>query len=165
MDLGCGYGPIAVALALRCPGATVWATDTNERAIDLCRHNAATAGVTGQVKACLVQSEPEAPGGARDSSATGTGGASEPGLPPSIKFDAVYSNPPIRIGKPRLHALLLDTLDRLGADGNAYLVVHKHLGSDSLQRWLTGQGWPTERLGSRAGYRILHVAREPAENS
>ncbi len=39
------------------------------------------------------------------------------------------------------------------------MVAHKHLGGDSLQRWLTDQGYPTHRLGSSSGYRILHTIR------
>ena len=46
------------------------------------------------------------------------------------------------------------------ADGaSAWLVVQKHLGSDSLAAWLTGEGWAVRRLGSRKGYRILQVGR------
>ena len=45
MDLGCGYGPIALTLARRHPSATVWAVDVNERALELCRANAAALGL------------------------------------------------------------------------------------------------------------------------
>lgn len=44
VDLGCGYGPIAITLALRAPHAQVWAVDVNERARELCRLNAAPPG-------------------------------------------------------------------------------------------------------------------------
>uniref|UniRef100_UPI003F6C7F5C methyltransferase n=1 Tax=Ilumatobacter sp. TaxID=1967498 RepID=UPI003F6C7F5C len=77
------------------------------------------------------------------------------------QFDLIVSNPPIRIGKKNLHPLLELWLDRLAPGGRAELVVHKHLGSDSLQRWLIEQGWPTTRLISRAGYRILVVKPRP----
>ena len=86
------------------------------------------------------------------------------GVPADVSFDAIYSNPPIRIGKSALHELLLAWLPRLRPDGHAYLVVQKHLGSDSLARWLADQGWPTTRLGSRAGYRVLDVSR-PADEA
>ena len=74
-----------------------------------------------------------------------------------VRFDVLWSNPPIRVGKAVLHALLRAGLGRLAPDGHAVLVVHKHLGSDSLQRWLVDQGFPTERLVSRQGYRLLRV--------
>ena len=133
LDLGCGYGPIAVVVARRTPGATVWAVDVNERALALCRANAEAAGVTN-VRAVTADD-----------------------IPADVAFDAVYSNPPIRIGKVALHELLDRWLGRLRTGGTAYLVVHKHLGSDSLARRLTDRGHPVERLQSRMGYRILAV--------
>lgn len=136
VDLGCGYGPIAIALALRAPEATVWAVEVNERARDLCRRNAEANGVGDRVRVV----EPAE-------------------VPDDLVVDQIWSNPPIRVGKAALHDLLTTWLDRLTPDeGTAQLVVHKHLGADSLQRWLVEQGWPTVRSTSRAGYRILAVA-------
>jgi 16S rRNA (guanine1207-N2)-methyltransferase len=135
LDLGCGVGTIAIPLARRAPGATVWAVDVNGRARDLCRSNATSNGVSNVVVAAPDD------------------------LPAEIVFDCIWSNPPIRIGKPALHELLAMWLARLAPDGYAVLVVHKHLGADSLQRWLTEQGYPTERLASSSGYRLLHTTR------
>ena len=134
LDLGCGYGPIAVTVARRAAGATVWALDVNERALALTAENAAAAGVGDRVRPVLATDVPE-----------------------EIVFSAIYSNPPIRVGKAALHALLSTWLGRLAADGRASLVVHKHLGSDSLAAWLAGEGFPVRRLGSRVGYRLLEV--------
>lgn len=135
LDLGCGYGPIAVTLARRSPGATVWAVDVNERALDLVRENAAALGLPN-VRA-----------------------AAPSDVPPEVRFAAIWSNPPIRIGKEALHSLLLDWLGRLSPDGQAWLVVQKHLGGDSLAAWLVDQGYPTTRVGSKQAYRILSVSR------
>jgi 16S rRNA (guanine1207-N2)-methyltransferase len=132
LDLGCGVGTIALPLARRAPETTVWAVDVNRRARDLCAANAAANGITN-----LRVAGPE-------------------DVPPDVTFDCIWSNPPIRIGKPALHAVLLSWLPRLNANGYAILVVQKHLGSDSLQRWLTGEGYPTTRLASSSGFRILH---------
>lgn len=129
LDLGCGYGPIALTLAVRSPRATVWAVDVNERARQLCAANAEAAGLTNVRVSDTV--------------------------PEGIRFGAIWSNPPIRIGKQALHALLLEWLRRLDDGAAAVLVVQKNLGSDSLQRWLTEQGWPTERLTSRHAFRVL----------
>ena len=139
LDLGCGYGPIALTLANRAPGSHVWAIDVNERAVGLCTRNARVAGLDN---------------------VTAITAASPATIPTDVRFDAIYSNPPIRIGKPALHELLLGWLPRLRPGGHAYLVVQKHLGSDSLARWLVEQGWPTARLASRAGYRLLDVTHE-----
>jgi len=140
LDLGCGYGPIALTLARRAPQAAVWAVDTNTRAVALCNLNAARGAMANIHASVVSDDQPDGD------------------VPDDVTFDLIWSNPPIRIGKPALHALLRHWLDRLAEGGHAYLVVQKHLGSDSLQQWLVAEGWPTERLGSRAGYRILDVA-------
>ncbi len=134
LDLGCGYGPIACTLASRRPEARVWAVDVNERARDLCRANAAAAG--------LANVEVAAPDD----------------VPVDVRLAAIWSNPPIRIGKPALHDLLTRWLDLLTHDGTAHFVVQRHLGADSLARWLDDRGWATERRGSRKGFRLLDVA-------
>lgn len=136
VDLGCGYGPIAVTLALRGgPDTVVWAVDVNGRARDLCRANAEANGVADRVRVVA----PEA-------------------IPTDLVIDQLWSNPPIRIGKAALHELLTSWLGRLApGTGRAALVVQKHLGADSLARWLGEQGWPTERVATRGAYRILAV--------
>ncbi|MFG2001416.1 class I SAM-dependent methyltransferase [Spirillospora sp. NPDC048911] len=134
LDLGCGYGPIALTMASRSPQASVVGVDVNERAIAAAVRNAITADLDN-VRFCLAD-------------------ATDPGL----RFDAIWSNPPIRIGKAALHDLLLTWLPRLTPAGTAHLVVQKHLGSDSLQRWLNDQGFPTRRVASRSAYRILAVS-------
>jgi 16S rRNA (guanine1207-N2)-methyltransferase len=137
LDIGCGAGPIALTMALRRPGATVYAVDVNRRAVELCTANALRAGATN-VTALLPAS-----------------------MPADLRFDVIWSNPPIRIGKAALHELLEHWLPRLAPGGQAALVVQKHLGSDSLASWLEEQGWPTERIASKAGYRILRVSTRP----
>jgi 16S rRNA (guanine1207-N2)-methyltransferase len=140
LDLGCGYGPIAATLARRAPGATIWAVDVNERALALCAANAASAGLANV--RCVT---PDAPG-----------------LPAS--FAGIWSNPPVRIGKPAMHAMLRHWLARLAPDpggaggAGATLVVGRNLGSDSLHAWLANEeGWQVRRLAARSGYRLLHV--------
>ena len=133
LDLGCGYGPLALVLAARSPGARVWAVDVNTRALELCARNAERAGLPNV--RCVAPGDPALPG----------------------TFDLIWSNPPIRIGKAALHELLSAWLGRLAPGGAAYLVVQRNLGSDSLQRWLTESGWPAERIAARAGYRVLRA--------
>ena len=134
LDLGCGWGPIACAMAVASPEATVWATDVNERALEMTRLNAESMGVDMRVE------KPE-------------------DFPVRLKFDEIWSNPPIRIGKAALHKLLLEWLPRLKPDGRAHLVVGKNLGADSLQRWLDEQGWPTDRMAAEQSFRVLAVHR------
>ena len=147
LDLGAGYGPIALVLAARAPGATVWAVDVNERALDLCARNAERAGL-GNVR-CVLPDDPALPG----------------------TFAGIWSNPPIRIGKQALHELLGRWLPRLAPGATAQAVVQRHLGADSLHRWLAGQGWDVTRVSARAGYRVLRITRprdapaEPAKDT
>ncbi len=139
LDLGCGYGPIAITCALRSPQTEVLAIDINERARQLCAEN-------GIANSCVNLE------------------VSDPGeVDPELRFDAIWSNPPIRIGKSALHALVSTWLDRLTPQGRAWFVVQKHLGADSLATWLTANGWNTTRLASRQAYRILEI--EPRDQS
>ncbi|HSZ39428.1 MAG TPA: methyltransferase [Trebonia sp.] len=133
LDLGCGYGPVACTLAKRAPGATVWAVDVNERALDLCRRNAVAAGL-GNVR-CVTPDSPD--------------------IPP--RFAGIWSNPPVRIGKAAMHDMLLHWLERLAPEAAAYLVMGRNLGADSLHSWLTERGWSVARAGARSGYRLLRV--------
>ena len=132
LDLGCGYGPVACVLAARSPGAAVWAVDVNQRGLELCARNARAAGLANV--RCVT-----------------------PDAAVPARLAAIWSNPPVRIGKDALHALLAGWLGRLGPGGSAYLVVGRNLGADSLHRWLAGQGWPVTRLAARSGYRLLQV--------
>ena len=134
LDLGCGYGVIAAALALARPRAQVRAVDINERALDLTRRNADRLGVADRLTVSLPDAVPE-----------------------NERFDGIWSNPPIRIGKAALHEVLLHWLPRLTPTGSATLVVGKNLGADSLQRWLREQGYGCDRLGSAKGFRVLRA--------
>lgn len=134
LDLGCGVGTIAVGLALASPEVCVDAVDVNERAVTLTNLNAGRHQVADRVRAM---------------------GPDE--VPADRLYDEIWSNPPIRIGKEALHELLLTWLGRLRPGGSAYLVVGKNLGGDSLQRWLGDQGYPTERVASAKGFRVLRA--------
>lgn len=136
LDLGCGYGVIAAALATAVPEAEVWAVDVNERALQLTAENAARVGASARVQARLPDDVDD-----------------------TVRFDEIWSNPPIRIGKQALHDLLLRWLPRLTPEGRAVLVVGKNLGADSLQGWLRSEGYGCERLASAKGFRVLEVRR------
>lgn len=150
LDLGCGWGPVALTMALRNPAATVWAVDVNERALDLTRRNAARLGLT--VTACTPQE-----------------------VPAEITFAQIWSNPPIRVGKEVLHSMLDSWLPRLALGASALLVVQRNLGADSLQGWMNSRydgSHPeitcpdgtvftssTDKLASAKGFRVLEVQR------
>ncbi|MFI6446398.1 class I SAM-dependent methyltransferase [Kitasatospora sp. NPDC050543] len=137
LDVGCGYGPIALTWASRRKRSAVWAVDVNTRALDLVRENAQALNL-GNVQAALPDD-----------------------VPADLRFTAIYSNPPIRIGKSALHRLLKQWLGRLTPDGSAFLVIQRNLGSDSLQKWLNTEGFPTTRVTSVNGFRILEARPRP----
>ncbi|KAA9145993.1 class I SAM-dependent methyltransferase [Microbacterium lushaniae] len=138
LDLGCGWGPIALTLALESPRATVWAVDVNERALDLVRRNAEELELTN-VNAVRPEDVPD-----------------------DVKFRTIRSNPPIRVGKNELHSMLERWIPRLDERSDAWLVVQRNLGSDSLQRWLAAtfpRGYGVHRAATGRGYRVLKVRR------
>ena len=139
LDIGCGWGPITLTLALRSPEATVWAVDVTERALDLTRRNAAALGLTN-----VRTARPEE-------------------VPADLPFAAIWSNPPIRIGKPAVHELLRTWLPRLAKGADAHLVIGKNLGADGYARWITSElGLPTERTATSKGFRVIRASRPAA---
>ncbi len=138
LDLGCGWGPISLTLALESPESTVWAVDVNDRALELVRRNAADLGITN-IRAVHPDEVPD-----------------------DIRFDTIWSNPPIRVGKSVLHEMLLTWLPRMKEQTDAYLVVQRNLGSDSLHRWMDAE-LPTDfevaRHAISKGFRVLRVTR------
>lgn len=137
MDLGCGWGPIALAMATASPAARVLAADINPRALALTAANAEQAG--------LDNVQTWTPHGLLAAEA-------------DLGIDELWSNPPIRVGKRALHELLATWLPRLRPSGQAHLVVQRNLGADSLHRWIeTELGLPTVRAASAKGFRVLTV--------
>ena len=138
LDIGCGWGPLTLALALESPEATVFGIDVNERAQELSRDNAENLGLTG-VTVCHPDD-----------------------VPPQLTFDLIWSNPPIRVGKVELHNILARWLPRLRQGGQAWLVVAKKLGGDSLQDWLNSGAagmLRAERAETARGYRVIRVTK------
>lgn len=138
LDLGCGWGPIALTLALEAPHATVWAVDVNERALDLVRANAASLSLAN-----VNAVKPDE-------------------VPADVTFTTLWSNPPIRVGKDELHGMLETWLPRLDGGSDGWLVVQRNLGSDSLHRWLEAS-FPADfsfiRAATSKGYRVLRARR------
>jgi len=138
LDLGCGWGPISLTLALESPHATVWAVDVNERALDLVRANAEKMSIPN-IKAVLPENVPD-----------------------DVRFMTIWSNPPIRVGKNELHGMLEKWIPRLEQGCDAWLVVQRNLGSDSLHRWLQAtfpEDYAFVRAATNKGYRVLRARR------
>ncbi len=138
LDIGCGWGPIALALALHSPKATIYAIDVNERSLELTKLNADRLGLRN-----IVVCKPE-------------------DVQSEIEFDEIWSNPPIRVGKVVLHEILTLWINRLSSGGTARLVVQKNLGSDSLHKWLIQEfddEFESTRIDTSKTFRVLKVTR------
>ncbi|WP_243225061.1 class I SAM-dependent methyltransferase [Microbacterium sp. CIAB417] len=138
LDLGAGWGPISLTMAMLAPHATIWAVDVNERALDLVRRNAESLGLDN-----INAVRPE-------------------DVPAEVSFRTIRSNPPIRVGKDILHDMLEHWIPRLDERSDAWLVVQRNLGADSLQRWIAATfqpGYSVFRAATGKGYRVLKVRR------
>lgn len=138
LDIGCGWGPIALAAALEHTDREVWAVDVNERSRELTRMNAERLGLTN-----VRVAAPE-------------------DVPDDLQFAEIRSNPPIRVGKDVLHSILEAWLPRLIPGGTAYLVVAKHLGADSLQKWIASEFdyLEVDRAFRKKGFHVLRAIRD-----
>jgi 16S rRNA G1207 methylase RsmC len=137
LDLGCGWGPIALTLAKKNPEATVWAVDVNERSLELTRMNAEKLGLAN-IRVAHVDE-----------------------VPSELTFTGIWSNPPIRVGKEALHDILNKWLVRLDEECEAYLVVSKDLGADSLLKWMQAEfaALQSERIETAKGFRIIRSTK------
>lgn len=135
LDLGCGWGPIGLSIAKLQPATKVIGVDVNQRSVELANANAKRNGLAN-FSACLDKD-----------------------LDANLEIDHIWSNPPIRIGKENLHDLLRNYMSRLKPTGDAYLVVQKQLGAESLQRWIAQQ-WPERevtKVENSKGFRVIRI--------
>jgi 16S rRNA G1207 methylase RsmC len=135
LDIGCGWGPISLAIARLRPETEVWGLDINSRSLEMARQNALALGLenfTGALKA---------------------------EIPADLEFDGIWSNPPIRIGKAALHGLMEEWIPRLKTGASAMLVVQKQLGAESFQSWLAARftGCDVAKHSIYKGYRVIRV--------
>lgn len=134
VDLGCGYGVVAAALAKVYPKTTWAMLDVNSRAVELARKNTQFLGVRRKV----YQSD----------------GFSEV---PDMMADAVLLNPPIRAGKAVVYRLFEEARDHLVEGGDFWIVIQKKHGAPSAKAKLE-ELFGNVRLVDRAsGYHILHA--------
>ncbi|HEY7854386.1 MAG TPA: methyltransferase [Aquiluna sp.] len=140
LDIGCGWGPIGLSIASLQKNSTVYGIDINQRSIEQSNLNSKSLGLKNFT---AMHS--------RD-------------LPEDMRFSAIWSNPPIRVGKKILHELMESFIPRLEPGGRAMLVVQKNLGADSFQRWLSNRFPEAEvnRVGTDKGYRVISLVSPPS---
>ncbi|MET3557307.1 16S rRNA (guanine1207-N2)-methyltransferase [Streptococcus rupicaprae] len=135
LDVGCGYGPIGLALA-RAQGVEATLIDINERAVDLAQKNA----VANQVQAQIFQSN-------LYDKVTGN-------------FDHVISNPPIRAGKEVVHAIISGSKDYLKNGGSLTIVIQKKQGAPSAKAKMEAVFGNVNILRKEKGYYILQSIKD-----
>ena len=140
LDLGCGWGPVGIAVAAANPEARVTLVDVNLRALRLSEENARQ----NQVRVTCLESD-------------GFGALSG-------SFDAVITNPPIRAGKQVIYGMFADARKHLRPGGSLYLVIRKQQGAESCLRYLQTLFPRVEKLRRSAGYWVLQGIMNDAES-
>ncbi|MCS5591965.1 MAG: class I SAM-dependent methyltransferase [Gammaproteobacteria bacterium] len=102
LDLGCGYGPIGLALAKHCVDGEVHMVDKDFVAVELSNMNA------------KLNKLPNAKAYLSDAFAQ---------VPSDVKFDQIISNVPAKVGREQLSIMLYDALDALKPGGTITFVT------------------------------------------
>ncbi|MGP4070453.1 class I SAM-dependent methyltransferase [Halobacillus sp. B29] len=137
LDLGCGYGPIGLSLALEYPDRQVVLVDVNERALNLAEKNAAKNQVTNvEIKESdrLRQLE-------------------------GRQFAAILTNPPIRAGKKVVHAMFEEAKKALGQSGELWVVIQKKQGAPSAKQKIEELFGNIEVVRKEKGYYIFKAQK------
>lgn len=109
LDVGCGYGPIGLALA-KVFEVEATLIDINERALDLAEKNAIANQITAKIVASNLYENI------------------------SEKYDYIVSNPPIRAGKKVVHEVISGAVDHLMDGGSLTIVIQKKQGAPSAKK-------------------------------
>ena len=139
LDLGCGYGPIGLALACLAPGGRTLMLDKDFVAVDYANRNAKANGI-GNARAILSNGFDQVPRGDR--------------------FDLIASNIPAKVGKELLAILLHDAHARLERDGKLYVVTINGL-REFMKRNLSDVFGNYRKLKQGAHYTVAMAARGP----
>ncbi|MGV0167926.1 class I SAM-dependent methyltransferase [Furfurilactobacillus sp. WILCCON 0119] len=139
LDLGCGYGPIGLALASTYPERTVTMVDVNERALALAQKNAQQNRIDNV-----------------------TIFASDRYAAVTDRYAAIVTNPPVRAGKAIVDDMLSGAKDHLLPGGTLTVVLQKKQGAPSAKKLMTATFGNCEIVKKDKGYYIL-VATMPHE--
>lgn len=136
LDVGCGYGPIGLALAKRYLSCVVWMTDINERAVSLARRNAELNDLNNVVikQGSLLSHISES-------------------------FASIVTNPPIRAGKKIVHQIFAEAYDRLLFGGELWVVIQKKQGAPSALEKLEALFSEVEVVEKKKGYYIIKAKK------
>ncbi|MBC7289231.1 MAG: class I SAM-dependent methyltransferase [Armatimonadetes bacterium] len=136
LDLGCGYGIIGIVVAMLQPSCRVTMVDTNLRACRLALENARSLGlrnvevVAGDARYVLA----------------------------GRRFNAIFTNPPIRAGRDLVLSLFGWAASALMPDGVLWTVIHTNKGARRYHRDLGQWFRNVEVVRIKAGYRVFRCS-------
>jgi len=139
LDLGCGYGPVGIAIAKSFPSAEIVMTDINKRAVKLARMNKKSSRLEN---VSVVQGNMY-------------GGLDEK----QIKFDTILFNPPQTAGKEICFRMVELALDFLKKGGLLQVVARHNKGGKSFSEKMNSVFGNVEDIAKKSGYRI-YVSRK-----
>lgn len=135
LDVGCGYGPLGIALA-KVQGVKATMVDINNRALDLAKQNAEKNDVEAMILSSNIYESV------------------------SGYFDHVISNPPIRAGKQVVHTIIEESKNYLLEDGDLTIVIQKKQGAPSAKAKMEEVFGNVEVVKKDKGYYILRSVKE-----
>lgn len=138
LDVGCGYGPMGLALAHAYPARLVEMVDVNERALSLARRNAEANNIRN-VKVYESNTYDQVPEGRQ--------------------FAAIVSNPPIRAGKQVVHRILSEAHTHLLPGGTLTVVIQKKQGAPSAEQKMLDVFGNVEIIARDKGYWIIQSVK------
>ena len=140
LDLGCGWGPVGLAVGKKYPDTEIVMTDINLRAVETAEKNLKANGVKN---AKAIQ---------------GDGYENV-----ECKFDFILLNPPIRTGKNVIYGMFSDARNYLSESGALYIVIRKQQGAESAEKYLNTIFDDVERISREKGYWVIRCAQPVVE--
>ncbi|SFG81316.1 16S rRNA (guanine1207-N2)-methyltransferase [Sporolactobacillus nakayamae] len=136
LDMGCGYGPIGIALSKSFPQRAVTMVDINERAVALAKKNA----LENQVEPVVLQSS-------LFEQVSGS-------------YAVIVTNPPIRAGKQVVHQIFRDAHHYLKEKGELWTVIQKKQGAPSALKMLQSLYGRVDIAAKKKGYSIFCARKD-----
>ncbi|MCZ0755267.1 class I SAM-dependent methyltransferase [Anoxybacillus sp. J5B_2022] len=138
LDVGCGYGPIGLAVAKSFPNRQVEMIDINERAIELANKNKQINRISN-----AVVYESDLFGNVGDKT-----------------FAAILTNPPIRAGKKIVYSIFEQSVHHLLPQGELWVVIQKKQGAPSALEKLQSLFTDVEVVAKKKGYYIIKAKKD-----
>lgn len=136
IDMGCGYGPVAVILAQKFPNKAIFAYDINRRAVQLTKRNAIKNHVKIETNESNLFENV------------------------NVKGDIIISNPPIRAGKDVVFKLYAQAYQNLTTNGELWVVIRVQQGAESTKKKLLEIFDNCEPIYQKKGYRIFKAIKK-----